>query len=68
MDNIDLEAATKNGIVIMNTPFGNSITTAEHSIALMMSLARNIPEANKSTLKESGKNLNLLVLNYTLRL
>ena len=49
VDNIDLEAATKNGIVIMNTPFGNSITTAEHSIALMMSLARNIPEANKST-------------------
>ena len=49
VDNIDLEAATKNGIVIMNTPYGNSITTAEHSIALMMSLARNIPEANKST-------------------
>ena len=51
VDNIDIESATKNGIVIMNTPYGNSITTAEHTIALMMSLARNIPEANKSTHK-----------------
>tara|TARA_B100000686_G_scaffold327034_1_gene385516 strand:+ start:14025 stop:15626 length:1602 start_codon:yes stop_codon:yes gene_type:complete len=51
VDNIDIESATKNGIVIMNTPFGNSITTAEHTIALLMSLARNIPEANKSTHK-----------------
>ena len=49
VDNIDIEAATNNGIVVMNTPFGNSITTAEHTISLMMSLARNIPQASKST-------------------
>ena len=49
VDNIDIEAATKCGIVVMNTPFGNSITTAEHTISLMMSLARNIPQASKST-------------------
>ena len=51
IDNIDFDTATKMGIVIMNTPFGNSITTAEHTIALMMSLARNIPLANTSTHK-----------------
>ena len=49
VDNIDIEAATNSGIVVMNTPFGNSITTAEHTISLMMSLARNIPQASKST-------------------
>ena len=43
VDNIDIETATTKGIVVMNTPFGNSITTAEHTIRLMMSLARNIP-------------------------
>jgi len=49
VDNVDIEAATTNGTIVMNTPFGNSITTAEHTIALMMSLARNIPSANTST-------------------
>ncbi len=49
VDNIDIDAATNNGIVVMNTPFGNSITTAEHTVSLMMSLARNIPQASKST-------------------
>ena len=49
VDNVDIEAATANGTIVMNTPFGNSITTAEHTIALMMSLARNIPNANSST-------------------
>jgi len=49
VDNVDIEAATSNGTIVMNTPFGNSITTAEHTIALMMSLARNIPSANTST-------------------
>ena len=48
VDNIDISAATNKGIVVMNTPFGNSITTAEHTISLMMSLARNIPQANQS--------------------
>lgn len=49
VDNIDVAAATARGIVVMNTPFGNAITTAEHAIAMMMSLARQIPEANAST-------------------
>ena len=49
VDNIDVQAATANGVVVMNTPFGNSITTAEHAIAMMMALARQIPEANTST-------------------
>lgn len=49
VDNVDIPAATENGVVVMNTPFGNSITTAEHAIALMMALAREIPAANAST-------------------
>ncbi|MGF1639659.1 MAG: phosphoglycerate dehydrogenase [Rhodospirillales bacterium] len=49
VDNVDLAAATARGIVVMNTPFGNSITTAEHAIALMMALARQLPQANEST-------------------
>lgn len=53
VDNIDIPAATARGIVVMNTPFGNSITTAEHAIAMMMALARQIPLANTST--QGGK-------------
>lgn len=49
VDNIDIPTATENGIVVMNTPFGNSITTAEHAIAMMFALARQIPQANEST-------------------
>ena len=48
-DNVDKLAATKNGIIVMNTPFGNAVTTAEHAIALMMSLVRMIPQADHST-------------------
>ena len=49
VDNIDIMAASKKGIIIMNTPFGNMITTAEHTIAMMFAVARQIPEANIST-------------------
>jgi D-3-phosphoglycerate dehydrogenase len=49
VDNIDLAAASARGIVVMNTPFGNSITTAEHAIALLFATARQIPQANAST-------------------
>jgi len=49
VDNVDIPAATAKGIVVMNTPFGNSITTAEHAIAMMFALARDIPAANAST-------------------
>jgi len=48
VDNVDVEAATKRGIVVMNTPEANAITTAEHTISLMLSLARRIPEAHAS--------------------
>ncbi len=48
VDNIDVSAATKNGVVVMNTPGGNTVTTAEHTISLMMSLVRNIPQAARS--------------------
>src|SRR6201994_3710967 len=49
VDNIDVPAATAAGVIVMNTPHGNSITTAEHAIALMMALARELPAANAST-------------------
>jgi D-3-phosphoglycerate dehydrogenase len=49
VDNIDVPAATARGVVVMNTPFGNSITTAEHAIAMMLALARQIPQASAST-------------------
>ncbi len=49
VDNIDLPAATAKGVIVMNTPFGNSITTAEHAISLMLALARQIPAADRST-------------------
>ncbi len=48
LDNVDIKAATQKGIVVMNTPGGNAITTAEHTIALMMALSRNIPQADAS--------------------
>ena len=49
VDNVNIEAATQRGVVVMNTPFGNSVTTAEHTIAMIMSLARQLPLANAST-------------------
>jgi D-3-phosphoglycerate dehydrogenase len=49
VDNVDIPAASAKGVVVMNTPFGNSITTAEHAIALMFAVARQIPEANAQT-------------------
>ena len=53
VDNVDIPAATAKGIIVMNTPFGNSITTAEHAIAMMFALARQIPQADVST--QAGK-------------
>ena len=49
VDNIDLAAATERGVVVMNTPFGNSVTTAEHTIAMILALARQLPAADRST-------------------
>jgi len=53
VDNIDIDAATAAGVIVMNAPLGNSITTAEHTIALLMALARDLPAANAST--QSGR-------------
>jgi len=53
VDNVDVPAATAHGVVVMNTPHGNSITTAEHAVALMFALARDIPAADRST--QAGK-------------
>src|SRR5918993_1603458 len=53
VDTIDVPAASARGVVVMNTPFGNSITTAEHAIAMLFALAREIPAADAST--QSGK-------------
>ena len=49
VDNVEIPAASKKGVIVMNTPFGNSITTAEHAVAMMFAVARQIPEANAST-------------------
>jgi D-3-phosphoglycerate dehydrogenase len=49
VDNVDIPAASKRGVIVMNTPFGNSITTAEHAIAMMFAVARQLPEASAST-------------------
>lgn len=49
VDNVDVTSATARGVVVMNTPYGNAITTAEHAIAMMFALARQIPEASAST-------------------
>jgi D-3-phosphoglycerate dehydrogenase len=53
VDNVDIPAASRKGIIVMNTPFGNSITTAEHAISLMLAVARQIPAADVST--QTGK-------------
>jgi len=53
VDNVDVRSATARGVVVMNTPYGNTITTAEHAIAMMFALARQIPEASAST--KAGK-------------
>ncbi|MEE9313403.1 MAG: phosphoglycerate dehydrogenase [Rhizobiaceae bacterium] len=53
VDNVDIKAASRRGIIVMNTPFGNSITTAEHAMSLMMAVARQIPAADQST--QAGK-------------
>ena len=53
MDNVDLPAATAAGVLVMNTPGGNAVSVAEHTLALMLAMARSIPQASAST--KSGK-------------
>ncbi|MGB0904941.1 MAG: phosphoglycerate dehydrogenase, partial [Mangrovicoccus sp.] len=69
VDNVDIPVASKKGVIVMNTPFGNSITTAEHAIAMMMACARQIPQANASThqgLWEKSKFMGVELTNKTL--
>ncbi|MDD2680464.1 MAG: hydroxyacid dehydrogenase, partial [Candidatus Omnitrophica bacterium] len=55
LDNVDLDAATQKGIIVMNTPGGNTVSTAEHAMSMILSLSRNIPQANASTRKGEWK-------------
>jgi D-3-phosphoglycerate dehydrogenase len=55
VDNVDIPYASAKGVVVMNTPFGNSITTAEHAIALMFALARQLPEADLTAGRQVGE-------------
>ncbi|MDP3732006.1 MAG: phosphoglycerate dehydrogenase [Candidatus Omnitrophota bacterium] len=55
LDNVDLEAATQKGVIVMNTPGGNTISTAEHTMSMILALSRNIPQANASTKKGEWK-------------
>jgi D-3-phosphoglycerate dehydrogenase len=69
VDNVDLDAATRRGIVVMNSPLGNSVTTAEHTISMMMAMARHIPAASvalRAGQWERGKFTGIEVFNKTL--
>ena len=55
LDNVDLDAATQKGIIVMNTPGGNTISTAEHAVSMILALSRNIPQASASTKKGEWK-------------
>ena len=71
VDNIDVPKASARGIIVMNTPLGNAVTTAEHTIAMMLALARNLPQANESTKQgkwEKPKFMGVEVFNKTLGL
>ena len=71
VDNVDIPAASKRGVIVMNTPFGNSVTTAEHAIALMFAVARQLPEASVSTHDgkwEKNRFMGVEVFNKTLGL
>ncbi len=71
VDNIDVPKASARGIIVMNTPLGNAVTTAEHTIAMMLALSRNLPQANESTKQgkwEKSKFMGVEVFNKTLGL
>ncbi len=71
VDNVDTKEATSKGVIVMNTPFGNSITTAEHAIAMMFAMARDIPQASASTHEgkwEKNKFMGVELYNKTLGL
>ena len=59
LDNVDIPAATKRGIIVMNTPGGNVITTAEHAIGMLLALSRNVPEGTASFARIMGYDLSV---------
>ena len=67
IDNVDVEAATKHGVIVMNAPGGNTISTAEHAFSLMLSVARNIPQANSSMKEGRWDRKKFEVLNFMRR-
>ena len=66
-DNVDLPAATAAGVLVMNTPGGNAVSVAEHTLALMLSMARSIPQANASTKSGKWKRRNFSGMSYAAR-
>ena len=65
VDNVDVSAASKKGIIVMNTPSANAITTAEHTIALLFSLVRNIPQAFASMKAKKWERSSFQAVSYT---
>src|ERR1700749_5097288 len=65
VDNVDVRSATERGVVVMNTPHGNTITTAEHAIAMMFALARQIAEASRPTKAGKGEKKRFLGVELT---
>ena len=67
VDNVDIEAATQNGVIVVNSPDGNTNAAAEHTLALMLAMSRNIPVAAASTKEGNGNVLNLQVLKFLVK-
>jgi D-3-phosphoglycerate dehydrogenase len=67
LDNVDIPAATKRGIIVMNTPGGNVITTAEHAIGMLMALSRNVPEGTASLKAGRWDKKNCRAEKYTIK-
>jgi D-3-phosphoglycerate dehydrogenase len=67
VDNVDLDAATAAGVLVMNTPGGNAISVAEHTLALMLAMARHIPQASASTRAASGRRRSSWATNFAAR-
>lgn len=67
VDNIDVDAATKHGVIVINAPDGNTISATEHSMAMILSMARNIPQAHQSLKNASGIVRHIAELNFTIK-
>ena len=66
--NVDLDAATQAGVLVMNTPGGNAISVAEHTLAMMLAMARHIPQANASTRAGKWEKKKFMAMNCAARL